>query len=246
MTENPENRTENVSRSSKNAKHNRFDDKEGDAEAVAAERTGRMNTARDMLSGPKQGPPPGRWDSVGEPGEGLDELQGLFAADATGQEQLSERGDGPSPTARGSASPSATTITPSLWDQLLALEGQTIETPKASPFRVTSVTRTDRVTVSPLDGGSGVGRAGPRARGGVASGESGSGARSARLDPAARGGRGLGTPRVRRRSPARHNPRWDLRRAGDGLRPAFACSRGRALGRTGSGSWRARRVPLRP
>jgi hypothetical protein len=59
---------------------------ESDADAVAAERTGRTNTARDMLSGSEQEPPPGRWDSIGEPGEGLDELQGLYAADATSQE----------------------------------------------------------------------------------------------------------------------------------------------------------------
>ena len=88
MTENPENRTEIVARSSKNVKHNRFDEQESDAEAVAAERTGRTNAAHDMLSGPEQGPPPGRWDSIGEPGEGLDELQGLYAADTTAEEQL--------------------------------------------------------------------------------------------------------------------------------------------------------------
>ena len=69
------------------------DQQERDAKAVAAERTGRTNTARDMVSGADQGPPPGRWDSIGEPGEGLDELQGLYAADATGQEQLPERGE---------------------------------------------------------------------------------------------------------------------------------------------------------
>jgi hypothetical protein len=144
---------------SKNEEHGPLDaertdgEQESDAEAVAAERTGRTNTARDMISGSEPGPPPGRWDSIGEPGEGLDELQGLYAADATGQEQLPERGDQPSPATGGSASPAATTITSALWDQLAALEGQTIETPKGEPFRVKSVTRGERVTVSPLDGG---------------------------------------------------------------------------------------------
>ena len=127
-------------------------ERESEAEAVAAERTGRTNTARDMTSGPEQGPPPGRWDSIGEHGAGLDELQGLYAADATGQEQLPERGDEPSPATSGSASPATTTITSALWDQLVALEGQTIETPKGEPFRVISVTRGEKVTVSPLDG----------------------------------------------------------------------------------------------
>jgi hypothetical protein len=128
-------------------------EQESDAEAVAAERTGRTNTARDMTSGLEQAPPPGRWDSIGEPGEGLDELQGLYAADATGEEQLPEQGDEPSPATSGSTSPAAITITPALWDQLLALEGQTIETPKGEPFRVKAVTRGEQVTVSPLDGG---------------------------------------------------------------------------------------------
>jgi hypothetical protein len=126
---------------------------ESDADAVAAERTGRTNTARDMLSGSEQEPPPGRWDSIGEPGEGLDELQGLYAADATSQEQLPEQGDEPSLATSGPASPAATTITPALWDQLTALQGKTIETPKGEPFRVIAVTRGERVTVSPLDGG---------------------------------------------------------------------------------------------
>jgi hypothetical protein len=126
---------------------------ESDAEAVAAERTGRTNTARDMVSSPEQEPPPGRWDSVGEPGEGLDDLQGLYAADASEQEQLSERGDEPSPATSGSASPAATTVTNALWDQLTTLKGRTIETPKGEPFRVIGITRGERVVVSPLDGG---------------------------------------------------------------------------------------------
>jgi hypothetical protein len=127
-------------------------EQENEPEAVAAERTGRTNTARDTVSGPEQEPPPGRWDSVGEPGEGLDELQGLYAADATGPAQLPERKDEPSPATSGSASPAATTTTAALWDQLTALEGQTIETPKGEPFRVITVERGERVTVSPLDG----------------------------------------------------------------------------------------------
>jgi hypothetical protein len=129
------------------------DQQESDAEAVAAERTGRTNIARDMVSGSEQGPPPGRWDSIGEPGEGLDELQGLYAADASNQEQLPERRDESSPATVGFASPAATTITSALWDQLMALEGHTIETPKGEPFRVMAVERGERVTVSPLDGG---------------------------------------------------------------------------------------------
>ena len=128
------------------------DERESDAEAVAAERTGRTNTARDMRTGPGHERSPGRWDAIGEPGEGLDELQGLYASDATGQEQLPERGDEPSPAARGSASAGATTISPALWDQLAALQGQTIETPKGEPFRVVAVIRGEKVTVSPLDG----------------------------------------------------------------------------------------------
>jgi hypothetical protein len=129
------------------------DHQESDAEAVAAERTGRTNSARDMTSASEQAPPPGRWDSIGEPGEGLDELQGLYAADATGEEQLPEQGDEPSPATSGSTSPAATTITPALWDQLTALQGQAVETPKGEPFRVKAITRGERVIVSPLDGG---------------------------------------------------------------------------------------------
>jgi hypothetical protein len=127
-------------------------ERESDSEAVAAERSGRTNTARDMTDAPEQGPPPGRWDSIGEPDEGLDELQGLYAADSSNQEQLPERGSQP-PTSTRPHPPSATAISPSLWDQLLTLEGQTIETPKGEPFRVTGVTRGTHVTVSPLDGG---------------------------------------------------------------------------------------------
>ncbi len=135
--------------------HNPFDEKESesDAEAVAAERTGRTNAARDMIAGSEQGPAPGRWDSIGEPGEGLDELQGLYATDAATRDQLPERGDQPSPAPTDQPSPSAATVTPEFWNQLAALEGQTIETPKGEPFRVKAVTRGEKVTVSPLDGG---------------------------------------------------------------------------------------------
>jgi hypothetical protein len=127
-------------------------EQESDAKAVAAERSGRTNTDRDMLSGSEQGPSPGRWDSIGEPGEGLDELQGHYSADASGQEQLPERGDEPSPAVSEPASPVAATITSAHWDQLTELEGQTVETPKGEPFRVVAVTRDEQVTVSPLDG----------------------------------------------------------------------------------------------
>jgi hypothetical protein len=127
-------------------------EQESDAEAVAAERTGRTNTARDMTAGPEQGPVPGRWDSIGEPGEGLDELQGLYATDASTRDQLPERGDQPFPATIDQLSPSAATSTPELWNQLVALRGQTIETPKGEPFRVIAVRRGERVIVSPLDG----------------------------------------------------------------------------------------------
>src|SRR5215217_8737076 len=132
--------------------HDTPDKSESDAEAVAAERTGRTNTARDMTAGTEQGSEPGRWDSIGEPGEGLDELQGLYAADASSEEQLPDRDEDPM-TTTSSHRPSATTITPSPWDQLLALEGQTIETPKGESFRIEAVSRGEQVTVSPLDGG---------------------------------------------------------------------------------------------
>jgi len=136
--------------------HDLFDlnekESELDAEAVAAERTGRTNTAHDMAASTEQRTAPGRWDSIGEPGEELDELQGLYAADASSEEQLPDRDEDPM-TTTGSHRPSATTITPSLWDQLLALEGQTIETPKGESFRIEAVSRGEQVTVSPLDGG---------------------------------------------------------------------------------------------
>jgi hypothetical protein len=152
MPESHETRTEKAASAGKHMIHKQFAEKVSDAEAAAAERSGRTNTARDMVSGPGQGPSPGRWDLIGEPGEGLDELQGLYGTDATSQEQLPERSDEPSPTTGASASQAATTITSRLWDQLTALQGQTIETPKGEPFRVTGVGRGVKVTVSPLDG----------------------------------------------------------------------------------------------
>jgi hypothetical protein len=152
MPENLEKRIEKFARSGKDAMHNLFTEKESDAEAVAAERTGRTNAARDMTADPEQGPAPGRWDSIGEPGEGLDELQGLYAADAATRDQLPEQGEEPLPATTDQPPPDAA-ITPAHWDQLAALVGQTIETPKGEPFRVIAVTRGETVTVSPLDGG---------------------------------------------------------------------------------------------
>jgi hypothetical protein len=125
---------------------------ESDAAAVAAERTGRANTAHEMTASPGQEPPPGRWDSIGEPGEGLDELQGLYTNDTSTRDHLPEQG-GESTTATGSPLAAANAITPELWDQLKALEGQTVETPKGEPFRVIAVKSGACVTVSPLDGG---------------------------------------------------------------------------------------------
>jgi len=135
--------------------HNHFDEeeKESEGKAVAAERTGRTNTAHEMTSDAEQGPVPGRWDSIGEPGEGLDELQGLYAADAPMRDQLPERGSQPFPASIDQSSQPAAAITPELWDRLMTLEGQTIETPKGEPFRVKAVTPGACVTVSPLDGG---------------------------------------------------------------------------------------------
>jgi hypothetical protein len=124
---------------------------ESDAEAVAAERSGRTNTAREMTDVARQDPPSGRWDSIGEPGEGLDELQGLHANDGSNRDHLAEQGDeATSETEFGL--PNAIGLTPALWHQLASLEGQTIETPKGEPFRVIAVTTGEGVTVGPLDG----------------------------------------------------------------------------------------------
>ena len=128
-----------------------FDEKENGTEAVDAERTGRTNAARDAAAG--QGPLPGRWDSIGEGGEGLDELQGLYAADTPAADDLVERGPEPFGAAVGAASPSASAITPMLWERLMALVDTTIETPKGEPFGVKAVSPGEHVTVSPLDGG---------------------------------------------------------------------------------------------
>ena len=124
---------------------------ESDAEAVAAERSGRTNTAREMTDVARQDPPPGRWDSIGEPGEGLDELQGLHANDGSNRDHLAEQGDEATSETEFDL-PLAIEITPALWQQLASLEGETIETPKGEPFRVKAVTSGERVTVSPLDG----------------------------------------------------------------------------------------------
>ena len=124
---------------------------ENDAEAVDAERTGRTNAARAAADGQNQAP--GRWDAIGEGGEGLDELQGLYAADVTPLVDLAERGAGSSASTIDSPTQAPTAITPEHWDKLEALEGETIETPKGEPFRVIVVARGERITVSPLDGG---------------------------------------------------------------------------------------------
>jgi hypothetical protein len=128
------------------------DERESDAEAVDAERTGRTNAAREMTDSPGREPPSGRWDTVGEPGEGLDELQGLYANDASTREHLPEQEDEPT-NATVAHRPADNATTPALWDHLKVLEGQTVETPKGEPFRVKAVTSGEGVTVSPLDGG---------------------------------------------------------------------------------------------
>ena len=143
-------RIESTSRTGKDIMHDRFDKKENDAEAVDAERSGRTNAAR--AAGDERGPVPARWDSIGEGGEGLDELQGLYATDASAQDQFVERERESSPDMTGSSLPSDV-ITPALWDRLSALEGETVETPKGEPFGVKAVSRGEHVTVSPLDGG---------------------------------------------------------------------------------------------
>jgi hypothetical protein len=128
------------------------DEREQEAEAVDAERTGRTNTAREMTDSPGQEPAPGRWDTVGERGEGLDELQGLYANDTSARDHLPETRDDLT-TATVAHLPAASAITPALWDRLKTLEGQTVETPKGEPFRVKAVTSGKGVTVSPLDAG---------------------------------------------------------------------------------------------
>ena len=79
-------------------------------------------------------------------------MQGLYAADASARDQLPEQGEEPSLTTSDRFS-GRDHDHPCLWDQLMALQGQTIETPKGEPFRVIAVGRGEKVTVSPLDGG---------------------------------------------------------------------------------------------
>ena len=141
---------EKVTGAGKGGMYDLSDEKENDAEAVDAERTGRTNAAR--VGADASGSVPGRWDSIGEGGEGLDELQGLYGADAATRDQFVERGRESSPATTGSPSQSDA-ITPVLWDRLLTLEGETVETPKGEPFAVKVVSRGEGVTVSPLDGG---------------------------------------------------------------------------------------------
>jgi hypothetical protein len=131
--------------------HNRIDETENDAEAVDAERSGRTNAARVGAAG--RGPMPGRWDSIGEDGEGLDELQGLYSPDASAQAHLPDGRSELESATIGAPSESATAITPVLWDRLMALNGETIDTPKGEPFAVKAVSRGEHVTVTPLDGG---------------------------------------------------------------------------------------------
>jgi hypothetical protein len=128
------------------------DEPETDAEAVDAERTGRTNAAREMTATTEEVLSSSRLVSIGEPGEGLDELQGLYANDAPTRDHLPEQGDDKT-TATGSHRPAANPFSPSLWNQLMALEGRTVETPKGEPFRVNAVASGEGVTVSPLDGG---------------------------------------------------------------------------------------------
>ena len=144
------------------------DHAENDAEAVEAERTGRTNAARAVGRGQNQTPT--RWDSIGEGGEGLDELQGLYASDATPPVDLAERGADSSASTIGSPTQSSTAITPELWDKLEALEGETIETPKGEPFRLIVRARGTRHG-QPARWRTRVGHLCSGARAGVASGE---------------------------------------------------------------------------
>src|SRR5829696_8226691 len=95
MRENLEDGIGKVASTGKDIMKNRFDDTGNDAEAVEAERTGRTNAARPSAG--ERSPVPARWDSIGEGGEGLDELQGLYAADSSSKDQFVERGQGPAP-----------------------------------------------------------------------------------------------------------------------------------------------------
>lgn len=151
MREDDGDQIEKVASAGKDMLLNLFDEEENEAEAVEATRSGRTNTASDAAS--QSGRMPGRWDSIGEGGEGLDELQGLYAADAPTRDHLVEQGPEAHLPRSGASARSSTAITPVLWDRLLALEGATVETPKGEPFGVKAVARGEHVTVSPLDGG---------------------------------------------------------------------------------------------
>lgn len=157
MREDLEDRIEKVANTSKDLVRASLDEKASDhettsdAEAVEAERTGRTNA--DRAATQSQRPMPSRWDSIGEGGEGLDDLQGLYVDDTSARKPLSEGRVDPSPSAIESPAPADTAITPALWDQLMTLEGQTVETPKGEPFGVQAVVRGEHVTVVALDGG---------------------------------------------------------------------------------------------
>jgi hypothetical protein len=127
------------------------DNESDDDAAVRAQREGRTNAVRDMAAG--RGPAPGRWDSIGEGGEGLDELQGLYAADVSKREHLAASGPGAPSSPPGPSPASEKPLTGPLWDRVLALVGERIETPKGEPFAVLAAKRGISVTVSPLDGG---------------------------------------------------------------------------------------------
>lgn len=124
---------------------------ESEAETIDAERVGRTNAVRAAADG--DSPEPGRWDSIGESREGLDDLQGHVATDASPRDPLAESGTVSPPFASGPPAQPRTAITPALWDQFVALRGETLETPKGEPFAVIDVTPGVSLTVSPLDGG---------------------------------------------------------------------------------------------
>jgi hypothetical protein len=151
MRENVGDQVEKITSARKDVMRNLFHDQENEAEAVDAERTGRTNAASDDAG--RSGRTPGRWDSIGEGGEGLDDLQGLYAVDAAARDHLTEQGPEADSAATGAASQLATGITQMLWDRLSALAGETVETPKGEPFALKDVSRGEHVMVSPLDGG---------------------------------------------------------------------------------------------
>lgn len=121
------------------------------ADTVIAERAGRTNSARGAAEG--HGREPGPWDSIGENSEGLDDLQGHFATDASPRIHLAALDAESPPFTSGPPAHPGIPITPALWDRLAALSGRTLETPKGEPFAVNDMKRGVGVTVSPLDGG---------------------------------------------------------------------------------------------